>query len=182
MMDTKSKVFYGLDVVIELQKKYPKHTFAIAGGAARDFILEKEIRDIDIYSTRKFLYTKELNDALPDYLNAVQTFSSEYNSNTVYKIKNKTNFNAPDIELICVDGSLFSTVKSFDIGLCMAYITATGNLHVLPEFRKDQKNGTMTFYPNRLDDYSAAKAVKYHIPKLTQKFPEHKLVIDYEQD
>ena len=158
----------------------------IAGGAVRDTLLGKDVRDVDIYiDFSKQPYAIEILNNSSD-VQSCKVLGGEISIEGSHVDKPTwvaylTMTTGTQIELIGVNGNRYDAIKAFDIGLCMVYIdTLDFSLVETEEYKRDRDLKTLTLYPSRLSSTSISRSIKTHIPKLLKKYPDFKLEIDYE--
>jgi hypothetical protein len=149
----------------------------LVGGAPRDYLAGKEVRDYDFYTTNS-LSPMGVTQVLKHlgYEDLYET-EGEY-SHKVYKF---TKPNSPDIEIICHNNGpsgLEHLFERFDIGLCCIAIDQQGDIIRHPRFEKDLMQQTLTVEINDKNAMSMSRTFAHHLPKLTKKYPEYEVVIE----
>lgn len=139
----------------------------VAGGAVRDVLLDKPIKDIDIF------YTGEL-DVLKvyDYFNQIPTrfgddlnmfYDNEDNDWIVTYNRMRSKLTKHPLQFIqCKDFT--AHLKTFGVGLSQVALLADGTLWITPEFMKDVTTECLHFHPNCGEKYR---------DKICDKYPEY---------
>lgn len=145
---------------------------AIAGGFVRDLLLDKEIRDIDFYLTKKPMTF--FDSCLKTWLEKNPHFELTGDSEYVYpgsKILNvyRSTKGVPR-ELIILDNITPQDYVNnyFDVGICQALVKSSGDVFTSEVFDSDRKFHEITSRGDRL-------VKTKHIDKLMEKFPYYKV-------
>ena len=155
----------------------------LAGGAVRDLICNKYIRDLDIYVPNPQMHkwpkvTKHLKDwglrqAIKDTDNASEAGDSPINA--VYIDDEST------INLIFMANGMLPSAHvglQFDIGLCKAMMDSEGKIMVNSEFLQDYEAKTLTWtHTPYMTPYSISKSLRVHLPKIRKKYDDYNLII-----
>jgi hypothetical protein len=142
----------------------------IAGGAVRDTLLERPIRDVDL-----FLYHEGLEDAarvMRSEFGFVKV--GEWTSYLMFSdpaIVRLAKFEKADEEIpVCLIGLTYSglmedNIRRFDFGICMAAWDGKHDPLLLPEFKDDC--GSQTFTLHRADDLAQFRYSMSRFRKIT---------------
>jgi DNA-binding XRE family transcriptional regulator len=152
----------------------------LAGGAPRDFIMERQISDYDFFTTAN-LQPKDIEQLAKkigvskEHVCTLEGEGNEYagEMSTVWQI-------GSSVQLVVEPSSLFSLESlfdRFDIGLCKAAIGTDGELITDPQFDRDREAQTLTVYINDANSKHMGRTFSYHLPKLQYKYPEFKVAV-----
>lgn len=148
----------------------------LAGGAPRDLILGKEIKDLDFIIAIGGKSIDWVTDLSKKLYKLNFRLISDKKKNSKYEKAFAVYENKEDeVQVIFTehkDVSYFIS-DTFDIGLCMVAIGPKGNFHVWDAFMKDARNKTLTLYARpSLTGAQLKKCVNDHFPRLLKKFPD----------
>lgn len=138
-------------------------TGAIMGGAVRDTLCQRPVKDIDFYvdyaemrGSRIHMEWLKSGDVAYDhqYLWGVEDDAYEYAGYPVQLMVNQRGI------------SPLAVLHKFDIGLCMCAIDTEGNLYTTPEFSTDRANSTLTIYRHGWGETGVQK----HVERLKKKY------------
>lgn len=152
----------------------------VAGGAIRDYILGKEIKDVDVFVLSNSASGK--NRKLLKYIseNYKRTIETKYDSSSGFSV-----YEADGVNVIVID-KVFSPYKTldefisntFDIGLCMVACDITGTIYANNLFHKDVEEKTITIYPRfTMTPAQIHRAIFEHSHRLKAKYPDHEIII-----
>ena len=147
----------------------------VAGGAIRDTVLRRMVKDFDVYventpvnfdALRKRFPNLTLLDAdHDDYEGCASANLTVYEANELHDGK--------PVQIMLVRRDPVEYVRNvFDFGLCKAFLCNTWGLVLEPEFIQDVRAKTITFYPSDENWYSESRA-----KRLTEKYPDYRLVV-----
>lgn len=167
------------DYIVEyydLLGNIPHTNVMVVGGAARDLLLDKPVKDIDfsvscgMHATGEVLVALSkagfIRDHHSSYANEFAVFSAS--GGKVQAIVNRER------------DSLSFIHKTFDIGLCMVALDNEGRFITSKQFRNDRDNGWLTLYMrDSLTRNQAGRAVQEHLPRLMKKYPLNVPIIQY---
>lgn len=152
--------------------------FALVGGAPRDIILRKEIRDLD------FVVNVSSMRGDKDFHNKIRSFIRKYKLTNMTDGYIESEFivrSSPDkmINLIQYENSPREFVDNhFDFGICCSLMTGEGQLFVTNWFEQDSEYKHLNLRVREsLSEYSIGKAIKCHAPKIQQKYSDHTLIV-----
>jgi len=165
------------DLFKELEKFITKKDYLLAGGAVRDFLLRKPIKDYDIY-----IRNTSLNK-----INAHKIFESDLakrkaatlsDSDNTDRVCNFAYADKIDCSFIFVDTALrlpeYVQIY-FDIGLCKCWFDNRAEKFVVTkEFEHDRNNKVLTAaYQAGVHENSAVgRSILEHIPRILKKYPD----------
>lgn len=172
----------------------PHYPLCIAGGAVRDILCKKPVKDLDIF-VQVSDWEEDPEAAEEEIAHVVEQlnmlfFSKGYSKSEISVAKRtgasygnshieiaevwawKSGFNdmAVDVVFICHEPSIAVT-DGFDFGICQAWVGFYG-LKTTPAFWKDYNNKTLTYMFNRhKDNEKQYKSSQEHLVRLLEKFP-----------
>lgn len=173
----KMNIALELIVAIDILYKSPGRINAIvAGGAVRDYLHNKPINDLDIYTSINFTNSVNMN-ALIAHSNGIlrgcriiETLSKNIYTNNKFvalELKNGTR-----VELITTERkSPEDIITGFDIGLCQCAYNSEGKLITTDKFRMDFENRWLTVHTENLSPFQLHRCFNYHLPKVKKKYP-----------
>ena len=193
--------------LLTFQQKAPRAQPIIAGGAVRDTFAQRSIRDIDIfywhynYSAEQGTQDHSWEDMTPGW-DQLDMFESWFNVR-VETIGNRwthgpgsENYMGGNVgvHLVVVDQCWIAGVKyqfigtkipplqyvrnNFDCNFCRAWCDGK-KMSVETPFINDWHNNTMTVSGTLTRD-EWYYALRYHMPRLKQKYPDRRIVLDPE--
>lgn len=160
---------------LALKELHERFGAVLMGGAVRDTLLGKPVKDYDVYIN--FEYFSELEAYLEElgleyeehlYIKGDAAYDHQYLWN-VLDIKG----DALDWQIMLYDPqkSFRDILDSFDIGLCM--VALNGDMLIQTEkFLKDKDSKTLTVYRNGWGE----TGVEAHINRLLEKYPDYTVV------
>lgn len=177
------------EVIVKIEpilEEYGCDMVTIAGGAVRDSMLGKQIKDYDVYINcpdinRKGILRarKSLAHLYPNGINAVFTPNKIYNN--YYKDFTVRCYTIRNIDFIFMDCHPVKFIKEyFDIGLCECWFDFTTlNFCTTGAFDRDKNNKTLTVQIKPgMPLYSIGKSFTDHLPRLKKKFPDYKVLVE----
>lgn len=184
-MDTEQLIKHNSDRVdtmfniLDVLKECDLHhiDYAVAGGAVRDMLLGKEIRDIDVYITmppgsaanKASFITKCLgsfeNSLLWKYMGG--KFDYEYSNDGIVAVFNNKRLNADFIFI--KDAPSRHVAEQFGCGLSQALLYSTGIVATTDLFQTDAKEKSITFFTPERGKYPKRK----YIRKLKNKYEDY---------
>lgn len=180
----------GIDFLNEYNTLPRCYSAFIAGGAVRDFLTDKPINDIDVYTSAELTPSHIwCTTNLSTVRRVKRTHTNPYD---LFKIAEFELVDGTEMQLISlhewVNTPASATtsgpieqrlVETFDTGICMCYFNSNNEIVMSDKFKKDINNNTITLYPSLLTPRQIIRSINYHIPKIVNKFNDHKVVIDY---
>jgi hypothetical protein len=147
----------------------------VAGGAVRDYNMDKPVKDIDIFLNTD---ADTLLDRTPEL--GFGPYSHVYEQKKAYDrqiIEDVINFQVlgHDVQLIAKkmdDLNPASIFECFDFGFCQAAFDADNGLVYSPAYHLDKQSGTCTLLTN---DENWEKSYKRYL-KWLDKYPDLKLI------
>lgn len=152
-----------------------KANVMLAGGAIRDALNGKEVKDYDFFIDKRYMHS------IINYIHRINGYpykikgsergilcdEGEYKFSVVnVKIEN---FDKP-VQLIFVD-DYYSVLSKFDIGLCqIGFSFNTGALLKTEAYKEDVENKTITVFKDNL------KPNTDHEKRVRDKYPNHKVI------
>jgi hypothetical protein len=170
-------------VATEVRKAFP--TCVIAGGAVRDYVLGKEVKDIDV-----FVYAKDGPDMAKKVAKLIENDDWEMNDDDqaadveylssaglrrLEGVVDLTFLDEHNVQLIGVSNTEFSPdwlMQDFDIGLCRAYFQEPNLFRLTDEFARDVRDRTLTLYHGPEDPRYERSLER--IERLKKKFKDFK--------
>lgn len=154
---------------------YGESNVILAGGAVRDWYLDKPIRDYDFFikgDPEKCGYTKEkLGDDEEYYENNSHILS-------VYNIP----FAGRKVQFIFVDCPPREIIDTFDYNICKCYYSPKNERFVFTnKFKHDVENKTLTLNTISPATFGAGKKQKFHgrLERMRAKFSDYQLHTHY---
>lgn len=168
------------------------HIISIAGGAPRDLILGRPVKDIDFIFNYHALQAKYgLRPASLKWNKFIDGFNIESSGDYVAFLsapaKKRKNFfqvfSSGDKKVQVMQTHISPPEfidKTFDFGLCCALIAMDGSFHVSERFVRDARDKTLTLYVREsITEYQVGRAIKEHYPRLLEKYPGYPLKVKY---
>lgn len=178
-MDKETSLILAYNTMEELLKNHA-YSASVWGGAARDYILDREIKDVDVFAripTNPFTAIK-FRAYLAKEWKPVKSGPYEGKS-SVFKV-----YERPDVNLIVIEPAAYSTVpdfitNTFDIGLCMVGYDLEGSFRANDVFTRDVESKTLTIYPRKtMTPGQIHRAIFEHAPRLKAKYPEYDVSVN----
>lgn len=177
-MDINDQKNVAKEVFSLLRKINPKVT--LAGGAPRDWYLNKTARDLDFYIYLPLFYRNNIKRELSllfnipkeDIIELGTTRDDSYRGNPVIEQVYEFSYKNMDIQIISLisDYNSDTIVKTFDYSICQIYTLNCDDLFPHENFLLSIEAGFI-FGTNLSQDSN----LKYkRLLKLMQKFPDHK--------
>ncbi|WP_320535304.1 hypothetical protein [Robbsia andropogonis] len=147
----------------------------IAGGAIRDAVLHRLVKDFDVYVENTPANMEALQRRFPN-MTLLDTESDDYEGAApmllvVYEANER--HDGKPIQIMLVRRDPVEYVQSvFDFGLCKAYLCNTLGLVLEPEFIQDVRAKTITYYPSDDNHYSETRA-----QRLSEKYADYRVVV-----
>lgn len=161
----------------------------IAGGAVRDTLLGRAVKDIDVFMDSAYK-TVFMNSVSAQYWKRLGRSHTEYKLANVVDEVYETSFGYqwPVQVIFCsIDPEEYVT-RYFDLGICKAWYDGT-RIHCHKDFIKDVNNKTIAMclddktlrraYPNTA---YAIKHIKAHANRIHAKYPSHAVVVPESDD
>lgn len=159
----------------------------VAGGAVRDIIMNRPIKDVDMVINLKQMaidkgiggstetWAKLIKDMVPLSEEKSGAYTPKPKSFSVYESKDKK------LQLIgCHQTPQEFVTNSFDFGLCFAMLNSSGLIKVHDWFLKDMEEKSLTLYVRpSITKQQIGHALTDHYPRLHAKFPDHTLKVVY---
>lgn len=160
------------EILRVVRKKFPGSHPVIGGGALRDSILGRPIKDVDVLLRAKD--HNSLDSDITSYVRPPIIVQHGYGRADMHGCWNyREQICGYDVQLILADfNDVYDLAHTFDIGLCR--VTYDGStLYVTEEFRKDAED--KKFRIHRADNaYELARSQR-RVERLQQKYPEYQL-------
>jgi hypothetical protein len=148
-------------------------TAVIAGGWARDQLLDRDIRDIDIWMTKRISKAKLL-ELFPNGTK-FRMFSKGLADRLV--CVSKLTIKGAEVDFIVVNKDYIpeggEIVHTFDFGLCQSWSVGDGLIHGTPQFWEDMGNCTISFNPTKYNLIDLERIMRRHYGKMKKKFPDY---------
>lgn len=148
----------------------------LMGGAVRDALLRKPIKDRDYYVGYSGRRVDDIRDFL-DHGGVVYEITHMSSTDTAY-IHNYL-WSRIEVDSIGIDILMFDPEKThreildaFDVGLCMVALTDKMDLLRTSKFNKDVHNKTITVYRNGWGE----TGVEAHVARMLLKYPDYTVV------
>lgn len=160
--------------LVQLTSRCLKKPVLVAGGAPRDILHNKPVRDIDIFVPDYYSGSvKSLISALRcvDVVYAQFNASNEYSKQGLrmsWLVTLPTGFHMYPIQLIAFAEEPIEVVKQFDFGLCQVWIDGR-RLGWTQKYSRDHDNQRMTYQEN--DGRSLSRK---RLLQLQEKYPPQK--------
>lgn len=161
----------------------------IAGGAPRDILSDKPIKDVDIFLNLESLPWRDTHACTSRdqfFESACREFATRIEDTEVVSIE----FNDPQPEYevgldICdietthgplqliglYDRNPIEDIVNFDFGLSKVYVDCTG-VFMTVDAMLDRHNKTITYTPTKWADEKAAKRSYHRLQRLRAKYPD----------
>lgn len=160
------------------KRRYNPPSIAIAGGAVRDLLHNRPIKDIDIFCYCEDDKTWALaGDTIADALYGEAKFSGDpdYGENAFSLCDIPTGLHMHPVQLVQIGDEPLDHIKAtFDFGLSCCYIDGGGNLHCLPQYWKDHFDQKIRYIGHRggkqPDPYQVESSRK-RLLRLREKYP-----------
>lgn len=145
----------------------------LAGGAVRDHLLDKTIRDFDIYTTKKpktLTWLEQKLTGISEMGDVATEHAYDFNGGPDFLIT-RFRMRGYPIEIITVPHARPSNhVKTFDIGICRVWMDQDGRVHSLPGFTEDQKSRTIRVYVDAVNTKTGRKRLVDHVSRVSKKY------------
>jgi hypothetical protein len=170
-----------LEVIGRLTDFVEPDNIVIGGGMARDIILDRPIKDIDliVYGgadksvtiKRAELGLKNLGLMLLSGTNAYSKRDDKSNF-LVYGLGPRDSKTEADVQAIVTKVKPLKFIEeTFDIGLCQAAIDTDGRFLVSEWFKNDARNHKLTLLVrDTITPYQIGYSIKEHVPRLQKKY------------
>ncbi len=141
-------------IVADMRLQVPERQLFLAGGAVRDTIMGKSVKDLDVFIhahtledfqvsckrlDREYGTSKTERDVIAEY----RTWHHEIVGVRDYVI------NGLDVQVIGFDVPNFSLqaiLDKIDYGICRVGLDELGGIYTTPEFREDRRNSIFTLH------------------------------------
>lgn len=137
----------------------------VAGGAVRDALLGKPIKDIDVFYSGDLFWHKLNKNFKTNYKPPKDEFgfTEAYEENDEWQVTHQSllsEYSDKPVQFIrCKD---FAThLNTFGAGLCKVALLADGTLWITPEFIRDCSEGILHFNPNCGEKFKDKMCDKY---------------------
>jgi hypothetical protein len=158
----------------------------VAGGMPRDYILKKQIKDVDVY----IKYTEDTKEAIDLYIERLFSENiignrkgsntyAEAGLNDIVKVvrgnipHDSGNYTPFEFILVDTDLTLEEYVDTnFDTSICQVMFDGEDYIET-PQFTETIKSKEVTFN-SKLSIDATGHSIKRHLIRLTRKFPEFK--------
>lgn len=168
-----------IDLTVEIRDKLSNTDFdnvaVLAGGAARDIYLGREVKDLDFYV--HYRDRGSINRALQSiWPETYRRITGQYHNRTAINILDgKAQFfflsEPPEVEI----------ARSFDIGLCMCFFNMGGQFYSNEAFDSDVDNRQITIYPrHEMTSHQIGRSFKDHLPRVIAKYPDWEVKVHIE--
>ena len=168
-----------IDRSVELFDEFGLYDCYVAGGSVRDFILGRDIKDIDFYILSKSIIEVQALTTTLRTQGYEKQHTPAYISNEIVSGFTTTVWKKEYVDVMLVQ-QVANTTKNhindyinatFDVGLCMCYIDKKGNRYVNEAFLEDKVNNTITFYQRpQLTNTQVYRSISEHIPRIKSKY------------
>lgn len=160
------------EILEVIRWEFPGSHPVIGGGALRDSILGRPIKDVDVLLRAKD--HEHLNSELTTYVRPPIIVQHGYGRADMYGCWNfKQQLCGYDVQLILADfEDVYDLAHTFDIGLCRVTYDGT-TLYVSDEFKQDAAD--KAFRIRRADNQYELERSLRRVTRLQQKYPEFKL-------
>lgn len=160
------------EILEVVRREFPGSHPVIGGGALRDSILGRPIKDVDVLLRAKD--HEHLDSELTTYVRPPIIVQHGYGRADMYGCWNvKEQLCGYDVQLILADfEDLHDLAHTFDIGLCRVTYDGT-ELYVSPEFTQDAAD--KAFRIRRADNQYELERSLRRVTRLQQKYPEFEL-------
>lgn len=184
--DVLDVAFEKLEEVDYILKEFPmffkKSKSVIAGGACRDMICGKPVRDIDIFVDRTLNFDcfPHQYKKLVTYLKSkgfLPKFDSSYSPSFKVYSKAKDSYCDYEIDLVFIPKTIEKHIAhNFNLKLSMCYFDKRGSIKVNKAFMEDFEGQILTFIP---EVTKIEKIFFEYALKVRQKYPDHLLCLQY---
>ena len=153
-----------------IQKFFPEKKVIIAGGAPRDILHGKKVKDIVVFIESKLFPKFSIIEAIGDMLHTEPTFTED---NTAYnKAFEVVNYDRGPcmlpVQLIFPRRDPVQDIKeTFDYGLCQVWLDGGRKIHTTPAYWRDHNSKTFHFLLE-----GGGSASSDHTERLQAKYPE----------
>lgn len=159
----------------ELGAYLSKGEIAIAGGFVRDLLLNKRIKDIDVYVRRGVHYAMVEVWMLGKGMTKMEG-SAEYDGGDEGDVEVWTSKDGSYQLIITNDYPSVYVSERFDIGLCQALLYGDGEIHTTPAFEWDVVEKCITICPRpTISLANLGNALANHYPRVQKKYPDYTL-------
>lgn len=153
---------------------FGKENVILAGGAVRDHLLGRKIRDFDFYIRN---IRGDIFD--PDTQSQLQFVGQNYDHQHLDGIIEVWRWNKYNSDIIFVkEDPRIHIRKHFDLGICMAYFDfVTNKYETTKEFDRDYDNKTLTHYISNTNK-KLTETELLRIQKIQTKYPEYRYIAE----
>lgn len=148
----------------------------LAGGYLRDTVLDRPAKDIDIFCCAE-VEPMRLRRKFPEA--RLEPFSHwlEYQDNEVVSVWNLGTAMGLPVQLIEIDGHPLDRAKEHDFGICQVWHDGT-DMDSTEAFLRDCLDSSFTLV--RCENQAQFDRSMKRFARLSQKYPDHELVIPLE--
>lgn len=171
----------------------------LAGGAPRDWMLGKQIKDYDFYVKLSDLRKHTRSSGADELLRSFRLMYNPIYSTSPYgtiplpicvfnspdnniQVMVLDDVNVPPSVLVFPTGRAITKIEDlvdlFDFGICKVWIASDGTLKLSPEFKEDSQNKELRLRVLPEMAYAnIGRALAEHYPRLQQKYKDYQLVV-----